>query len=240
MELFYSNDCDGRICRMDQEESTHCVKVLRHHPGDMINVIDGLGTMYVCRLLNSSEAQVVEAHPFWGGHPYRLTMAVCPTKNNDRYEWFAEKAAEFGVDVIVPTIGQHSERKVFKTDRLRRILVSAAKQSLKAAVPQVSEALPLKQFISGFSPEDGVIKMICCCYEGASPRVSVAEALGASPSESPRIVVLIGPEGDFSAEELELAVARGFRPVHLGESRLRTETAGVAAVAAVYFSLGRI
>ncbi|MBO6044470.1 MAG: 16S rRNA (uracil(1498)-N(3))-methyltransferase [Bacteroidales bacterium] len=237
MELFFSRDIDGSVCRLDADESAHCVKVLRHREGDDIHVIDGEGTLYTCRILSASpkevEAQVTGVERDWGSHPYRLRMAVCPTKNTDRYEWFAEKATELGVDVITPVIGDHSERKVFKTDRLKRILLSASKQSLKGAVPQVDEALPLRDLIRSYASSDDVLKLICCCYEGEEKRTSIEEVLLEYPD--PKIVILIGPEGDFSREEVALALECGFRPVHLGPSRLRTETAALAAVAAVYF-----
>ena len=311
MEIFYSRDIDGRICRLDEDESVHCVKVLRHREGDDIHVIDGEGTLYNCRLLDASpkaaEAEIISVEPDWGSHPYFLQMAVCPTKNADRYEWFAEKAAELGVDVITPTIGDHSERKVFKTDRLKRILLSASKQSLKGAVPQVDDPVTLSDFIRSFA-DVAAIRLIACCYEGEEKRISIDDALnafvgfksnGGSPLQNratlgivrggtlqggvgkadvlqeassgdgkrndpakpacqwsgrlpdttfhgpdtagqteqakPRIVILIGPEGDFSREEVALALECGFKPVHLGPSRLRTETAALAAVAAVYF-----
>ena len=237
MELFFSRDIDGSVCRLDADESAHCVKVLRHREGDDIHVIDGEGTLYTCRILSASskevEAQVTGVERDWGSHPYRLRMAVCPTKNTDRYEWFAEKATEFGVDVITPVIGDHSERKVFKTDRLKRILLSASKQSLKGAVPHVDEALPLRDLIRSYASNDSVLKLICCCYEGEERRMSIEGVLSEYPT--PEMVVLIGPEGDFSREEVALALECGFRPVHLGPSRLRTETAALAAVAAVYF-----
>ena len=154
MELFFSRDIDGSVCRLDADESAHCVKVLRHREGDDIHVIDGEGTLYACRILSASphgvEAQVTGVERDWGAHPYRLRMAVCPTKNADRFEWFAEKATELGLDMITPVIGDHSERKVFKTDRLRRILLSASKQSLKGAVPQVDEAMPLRDLIRSY------------------------------------------------------------------------------------------
>lgn len=244
MELFFSREIDGSICRLDTDESAHCVKVLRHREGDDIHVIDGEGTLYTCRILLASpkevEAQVTGVERDWGSHPYRLRMAVCPTKNTDRYEWFAEKATELGVDVITPVIGDHSERKVFKTDRLKRILLSASKQSLKGAVPQVEEALPLRDLIRSYASSDDVLKLICCCYEGEERRMSIGEVLSEQDIRGmeypdPKIVILIGPEGDFSREEVALALECGFRPVHLGPSRLRTETAALAAVAAVYF-----
>ena len=240
MELFYSCDINGGICRLDQDESGHCVKVLRHRSGDEISVIDGCGTLYRCRITADShkgvEAMILDSVQNWGGHPYRLHMAVCPTKNNDRYEWFAEKACEIGLDVISPVIGEHSERRIFKTARIEKILVSAAKQSLKGAVPSVNEPVSVKDFIKEHGSEDS-LKLIAYCFENdETPRRSIKEAL--EDYEGQDIVILIGPEGDFSPAEAELALANGFIPIHLGPSRLRTETAALTAVSAVYFSLG--
>lgn len=246
MELFYSRDIEGGICRLDQDESGHCIKVLRHRTSDEISVIDGCGTLYRCRITSDSpkgvEAMVLSSEENWGSHPYRLHMAVCPTKNNDRYEWFAEKACEIGMDEVSPVIGEHSERRVFKTARLEKILVSAAKQSLKAAVPSVNEPVSVKEFIEqhGISDQTGndescsPLKMIAYCFEDERvPRRSIKDVL--AEYDGDKIVVLIGPEGDFSRAEAELALANGFVPVHLGDSRLRTETAALTAVAAVYF-----
>lgn len=236
MEIFYSRDIRADIAYLDEEESAHCVKVLRHREGDEIHVIDGEGTFYTCRLTYASpraaEAQVLAVEKDWGAHPYRLTMAVCPTKNADRYEWFAEKATELGVDVIVPVIGDHSERKVFKTERLRRLLLSASKQSLKGAVPLVAEPVPVKDFISS-CPGDALRLMAYCFEDEAHPRIFIKDALGKASTDG-EIIVLIGPEGDFSREEADTALSAGFIPVHLGESRLRTETAALTAVSAVY------
>lgn len=236
MEIFYSSDITATTATLGREESNHCVRVLRHRPGDRILVIDGEGTMYECDLLSADAdcacASVVSVHPHWGCHPYRLTMAVCPTKNPDRYEWFAEKATEIGVDTIVPVIGDRSERKVFKPERVRRILLSAAKQSLKGAVPACADPVGVKEFISG-APEDA-LKLIAYCFEDDSqPRVSIRQALCDVP-EGGDIIVLIGPEGDFSPQEVALALECGFKPVHLGNSRLRTETAALTAVQAAY------
>ena len=221
---------------LPEDESVHFVRVLRHSEGDEIFVIDGLGTLYTCRLTDASpkaaRAQVLREEPDWGAHPYFLEMAVCPTKNLDRYEWFAEKATELGLDVITPVIGEHSERKVFKSDRLRRLLISASKQSLKGAVPSVGEPLSVKEFIEK-APQDA-LRLICCCFEGETPRTSINDVLPDSVGDLPRIIILIGPEGDFSREEAALAVRSGFIPVHLGPSRLRTETAALTAVEAVY------
>ena len=237
MELFFSRDIEGGICRLDHDESGHCIKVLRHRCGDEISVIDGCGTLYRCRITADShkgvEAMILDSTPDWGGHPYRLHMAVCPTKNNDRYAWFAEKACEIGLDEISPVIGEHSERRVFKTARIEKILVSAAKQSLKGAVPVVNEPVSVKEFIQECRNCEA-LKLIAYCFEDERvPRRSIKEVL--QTYQGSEIVVLIGPEGDFSREEAELAIECGFIPVHLGDSRLRTETAALTAVAAAYF-----
>lgn len=240
MELFYSKDIDGSVCNLDADESGHCVKVLRHRSGDEISVIDGKGSLYRCRIVSDSpkavSATVLETIADWGAHPYHLHLAVCPTKNNDRYEWFVEKACEVGLDEVSPVIGDHSQRRVFKTARCEKILVSAAKQSLKAAVPALNEPQTVKEFIECHRPliESGEeLGLIAYCFEDEShPRTSIKEAL--QESDCSRIVIMIGPEGDFSPQEAELALKSGFIPVHLGSSRLRTETAALTAVEAVY------
>lgn len=238
MELFYSCEISGGICCLDKDESAHCAKVLRHRSGDEISVIDGCGTLYRCRITSDNpkavEATVLSSEENWGGHDYKLHLAVCPTKNNDRYEWFAEKACEVGVDSISPVIGEHSERRIFKTARLEKILISAAKQSLKAAVPQVSEPISVKEYIAAHKDDENTLKLIAYCFEDERiPRRSIKEVLDSY--QGTEIIVMIGPEGDFSKAEAELALEYGFIPVHLGASRLRTETAAVTAAEAAYF-----
>ncbi len=274
MEIFFSNQIKDGVILLDAEESAHCVRVLRHRAGDRLSIIDGCGTMYRCTLENAdakgAAARIEEAVPGFGGHPYHLTMAVCPTKNMERYEWFAEKATEIGLDVLAPVIGERSERKILKTERLERIVKSAAKQSLKGAIPEIRQAVSVRDFILSV-PEDA-IKMICYCFDG--DKHSIPELLspqgysapenfaslipptptGAGPSRShghgrpwfsgaeypcgdkaiPELYVLIGPEGDFSPGEAELALGRGWVPVTLGNSRLRTETAALVTVTQVY------
>ena len=236
MEIFWTEDIAGGICRLGEEESAHCVRVLRHRAGDRINVIDGHGTMYECTLVADSpkgaEARIEQAHHNWGGHPYDLTMAVCPTKNIDRYEWFAEKATEFGVDRIVPVIGEHSERKILKPERMNRILLSAAKQSLKASIPELSDTISVRDFIGSTAGTDA-LKMIAYCFDDGQERHSIREVL--ENNDAKEVIVLIGPEGDFSREEADAAVAAGYVPVHIGESRLRTETAALASVSMIYY-----
>jgi 16S rRNA (uracil1498-N3)-methyltransferase len=277
MELFYAYEVTGRYCRLDAEESGHCVRVLRHRAGDEIDVIDGLGTLYHCRLTQDSpkgaEAEILDSQEGFGSHPYHLTLGCCPTKNNDRFEWFVEKATELGVDRIVPLIGEHSERKVYKTERAQRIALAATKQSLKARIPEIAEPQSVRSFVAGAPQDDKSpaaslsdpsgyhsepslchsvpsashsepslchseqseesLRLIAYCFEDPSiPRRSIREVLETHPGRE--ITVLIGPEGDFSPEEARLALEHGYIPIHLGPSRLRTETAAVTAVEAVY------
>ena len=236
MELFYAYEVSSLECRLDAEESAHCVRVLRHRAGDPIDVIDGKGTLYHCELLDDSpkgaSARVISVEEGFGGHPYRLCIGCCPTKNNDRFEWFVEKATEVGVDVIAPLIGEHSERKVYKTERASRIALSATKQSLKARIPEILEPVSVKDFI--LSGNSASLRLIAYCFEDPSvPRISIREALEGYSGQD--VTVLIGPEGDFSPAEAKLALEHGYIPVHLGASRLRTETAAVTAAEAVYF-----
>jgi len=239
MELFYSRDISSGIVRLDQEESAHCVRVLRHRAGDEISVIDGEGTLYRCRLSladpKGAEAELLASIPDFGAHPYRLTMAVCPTKNIDRYEWFAEKATEIGIDTLVPVTGEHSERKVIKPERLQRILLSAAKQSLKGRIPELREGCSVLDFIR--SAPQQALRLIAYCDESLDreSRRSIADELSGGNRD---ICILIGPEGDFSPEEVETALKLGWKPVTLGGSRLRTETAAVVAATAVYLTIG--
>jgi 16S rRNA (uracil1498-N3)-methyltransferase len=238
MELFYAHQVEGSFCYLDAEESGHCVRVLRHRAGDAVDVIDGAGTLYHCRLSDDSpkgaSAEILSAEPGFGAHPYVLTLACCPTKNNERYEWFVEKATEIGIDRIVPVIGERSERKVYKKERAERIALSATKQSLKARIPSIEEPVSVRSFIASCADRSNTLRLIAYCFEDeAHPRMSIKEALaGAAPGSE--VVVLIGPEGDFSPEEAALALSAGFRPIHLGASRLRTETAAITAAEAVY------
>ena len=271
MELFFADDIQESRVRLDAEESAHCVRVLRHRPGDEISVIDGVGTLYRCALeiadAKGAEARILERTPGFGSHPYHLTMAVCPTKNIDRFEWFVEKATEIGVDVIAPVIGERSERRVLKTERLKRLALSATKQSLKAAIPQIAEPQSVRDFILS-APADS-LKLICYCFDdveripisdllrsagsaagkpvatrgfvngrGPTDRLGgMSEAKVCSSSCLPAVAILIGPEGDFSPEEAALAREHGWVPVQLGPSRLRTETAAVVAATAVYLAV---
>ena len=244
MELFYSKTITDGGRELDAEESGHCVKVLRHRKGDSINVVDGHGMLYRCTIVDPDPRGVVFEVNEWvenyGNHDYWLRMAVCPSKNIDRFEWFAEKATEIGVDAITPLFGDYSERKVFKPERIERLLVSAAKQSHKGTIPQLDAAVTVSEFLR---QEHEGLKLICYCDE-ATGKVDIKEALACLPersegSEKPMITILIGPEGDFSRAEVALALERGWQPVSLGDSRLRIETAALVATTAVYLHFSR-
>lgn len=239
MELFYCPGISSGERTLDKEESNHCVRVLRHVKGDVIHVIDGQSFLYECSIVDDNPKclafEVLSSIEGYGSHPYHLHMAVAPPKNLDRFEWFAEKATEMGVDEITPIFGDYSERKNIKPERVERILLSAAKQSHKGAVPQLNEESKVKKFLEdNTSPE--ALRLICYCDEVESmgtKKISINEALKDLSSER-TVIIMIGPEGDFSRKEIELAVASGWQCVSLGESRLRIETAALAAVAAVY------
>lgn len=240
MELFYSPSVADGCLTLEGEESNHCIRVLRHRRGDVIHVIDGLGTLYECEITDdnakNTSFRIVSRTEGYGAHPYHLHIAVAPPKNIDRFEWFAEKATEIGVDEISPVFGDCSERKVFKPERVGRIIISAAKQSQKGAVPVLSEACSVRDFILSHKGDDA-LKMICYCGETDSlgvPKKPITRYLAAAAGKP--VTVMIGPEGDFSRSEVALALECGFKPVSLGESRLRIETAAVTAVAAVYLN----
>lgn len=243
MELFYSKNIAEGETSLDRQESNHCANVLRHRTGDSINVIDGQSRLFKCTVTDDNPKcvrftidEVVEGY---GSHPYRLHIAVAPPKNIDRFEWFAEKATEIGVDEVTPLFGEYSERKAFKPERVERILVSAAKQSHKGSIPVLHPAVSVKEFISGQAGTDA-LKLICYCDDVTGlgvEKINIVESLHTSPDED--IIVMIGPEGDFSRSEVEQAVAGGWIVTSLGESRLRIETAAVVATAAVYLEKSR-
>ena len=209
--------------KLSEEESAHCVKVLRHREGDVVNVADGNGHRYECRIaVASPRGCSLEVQNTITATPPRchLRMAVAPTKNIDRFEWFVEKAVEIGVSRITPLLCDHSERDRVRTDRLQKIIVAAAKQSLKCFLPTVDELTSLADVISGdHSPQ----RYILHCGEAPRPHL-FAQARPAVDT-----LILIGPEGDFSAKEIQAAAAAGFQECTLGPERLRTETAALVA-----------
>lgn len=224
MQLFYIPEINGSSVTLDPDESKHAVKVLRMNAGDRVQIVDGKGGFY--------EAEIVDAHhksctlvilskqTDFGKKDFHLHVAIAPTKNIDRFEWFLEKCTEIGIDEITPILSEHSERKVIKPERLEKILVSAMKQSVKAYLPRLNELTSFNEFLQlKFSSK----KYIAHCNEGHKKHLK--EAVSANEN----VVILIGPEGDFSNEEVNVAVKNGYSEISLGEARLRTETAGVVA-----------
>lgn len=224
MHVFYTPDI-AVTCEMPEEEAAHCLRVLRLGVGDEVMLTDGKGCFYkaVISAATGKRCQVkvtetIEQEPLWNGH---LHLAMAPTKNMDRIEWLAEKATEIGFDELSFLNCRYSERKVIKTERVEKIVVSAVKQSLKARKPVVNEMMDFARFVKqDFAGQ----RFIAHCNEGEKPLLK--EIL--VPGED--ALVLIGPEGDFSPEEVKLAESLGFRSISLGKSRLRTETAALVSV----------
>lgn len=232
MHLFYCPNIASTLT-LPEEESRHCVKVLRLVEGDEIDIVDGCGTWYHASITMAHPkrcavelVQITQCTPHW---PHKIVVAIAPTKNMDRMEWMAEKCTEMGVDCIIPLLCRYSERKEIKTERLRKILVSAMKQSLKATLPQLDEMTPVMNVIN--MPFNGR-RYICYCDPTLPRNERMTFAREYTYEED--ALILIGPEGDFSPEEVSAALAAGFIPVTLGESRLRTETAAVQAVASCH------
>lgn len=228
MIIFYCKDIQS-CPELSEEDSGHAVRVLRHVEGDEITVVDGEGHFYRCAITAAHPKHCgvqilsVEEEQHW---PYRVELAVAPTKNLDRMEWWLEKATEMGLDRFIPLKCRCSERKELKTERMRKIAVSAMKQSLKATLPEIDEMTDIKAFLrESFEGQ----KFIAHCMKDA-PRKLLSHEI--KPGAAVR--VLIGPEGDFTPEEVQMAFANGYVPVSLGEQRLRTETAALASVHTIH------
>ena len=230
MHLFYTNNLDSDLVELPKDEAVHCTRVLRLQAGDEIGLTDGLGQMCRAEIVSadgkSCLVRIVERQHEYQKRNYRLHVAVAPTKNTARMEWFLEKAVEIGIDELTPIVCQHSERSFLKTERLEKIAVSAMKQSLKAYKPTINE--PTK--ITNFLRQDFEGQRFIAYCDG-DQRVSLKQAC----KPSGNVTVLIGPEGDFSKEEIEQAFAAGYKPITLGTSRLRTETAALATCFFVNF-----
>lgn len=224
MLLFYAPDLQGEHYTLDEQESKHCIKVLRLHVGDRVMLTDGTGGLYSCELVNEDpkrcSVQVVSKQEVYGARDHRLHIAIAPTKNINRFEWFLEKATEIGIDEITPLICQRSERKTVKHERLNKVITAAMKQSLKAYHPKLNEQ---KSFSDLLLEKHAGEKFIAYVEEGKHPPLQSLYKPGQDA------LVLIGPEGDFSPEEVDLAVENAYKIVSLGQSRLRTETAGIVA-----------
>lgn len=231
MQLFYNPDIQETTSSFtfSKEESKHIVKVLRKSIGDVLHITNGKGWLFDAEIINSDikkcQANISNAKQ-QSKRNYKLHLAVAPTKMNDRFEWFLEKVTEIGVDTITPILCDHSERKIIRLDRFDKILQSAMKQSLQSYLPTINELTPFNSFVN--NSFKGQL-FIAHCEE--TERKSLKNEL----LQNKDITILIGPEGDFSVKEIETALQHNFIPVTLGNTRLRTETAAIAACHSVAF-----
>ena len=223
MQLFYLDNPEKEIA-LTSEESKHVIKVLRKKERDMLNFTDGKGNLFIAEIIiadsRRTSVRIVKSEQKPKQHNYHLHIAIAPTKNMDRFEWFLEKATEIGIDEITPIICSRSERKVLKKERCNRIMLSSIKQSLKFHLPKLNEVIALKEFLK---QDFNGNKYIAHCEKTEKVALKDAEL-------KENILILIGPEGDFSLNEIEIALQNTFKAVSLGTSRLRTETAGIVAV----------
>lgn len=224
MHIFYTPDISGNNYTLDETESKHCIRVLRLDAGDEITLVDGKGGFFTAKITDPNPkrcaVRIVKSELNFGLRNFYIHVAIAPTKNIERIEWFLEKATEIGINRVTPLLCRYSERKEIKGDRLEKVMVSAMKQSLKAYLPQLDPLTKFNEFIT--QPFQGQ-KFIAHCEENHR------DLLTKMIVSNQNYLILIGPEGDFSTEEIEMAISAGFNPVSLGDSRLRTETAGVIA-----------
>ncbi len=230
MQVFYAPDIDGEIYSLGGKESKHAVRVLRIRKGMNVKLVDGRGNLYegiviepeptACKIRIGSVTRNFETRS------YKLHIAISPLKNPDRFEWFVEKSVELGIDEITPLICKNTEKPGIKAERINAVIISAMKQSLKARLTVLNPVCSFSEFITRHFEGVGMI---------ASCGNNVKRGVGEVCRKDTDVVFLIGPEGDFTPREVEEAAGKGFIPVHLGPSRLRTETAGVAACHSVYF-----
>lgn len=224
MIQFFAPDIETDLT-LPESDSAHAVRVLRLGVGAEIQVVDGRGTMFRCEIVDAhpkrtavSIIERVNVTPVW---PNQITIAVAPTKNIDRMEWLVEKLVEVGVNAIVPLKCRYSERREIKVERLRKIAVSAMKQSLKATLPVISEMMPIAHFIEQTAAPQ---RFMGYCSDEVERRL-----LARTYRPFHDVAIMIGPEGDFSPNEVALAIKHGFMPVTMGDNRLRTETAALVA-----------
>lgn len=227
MLLFYTPDIHDshRQFVLSEEESKHAIRVLRLGVGGEIHLVNGVGDLFKARIIDAhpkrTTLDILEVQKEYEKPSYHLHIAVAPTKNIDRLEWFLEKATEVGIQEITPLICEHSERKEVKLERLNKVVVAAMKQSLKAYLPQINEAIPFPKFLQ--QQHEDVQKAIAHCVDTEKKYLNtVCQPKG-------KYLILIGPEGDFSPMEIQRALDMGFQPISLGNARLRTETAALAA-----------
>ena len=232
MQIFYSEKVSDGLAFFSREETGHCLRVLRMRRGDTMAFTDGRGNLYEGVITEDDpwgmKVSVTSAISSTGKREYRLHVAISPVKNDDRLEWFIEKAVETGIDEITPVICQRTEKRRIRRERLEGIILSAMKQSLRTFLPTLNEPVPFSDFVSA---EYKTRKLIASCDESLERR-SITSAV----SRGEDVLILIGPEGDFTDEETRVALEHGFIPVHFGPGRLRTETAGIAACCSVYLA----
>lgn len=232
MQLFYHPDIEplSVLVTFPKEESRHLIRVLRKKRGDQIHITDGKGNLYWAEIIDDNdkkcEVQVLKSDRKPDSKEYRLHVAIAPTKSNDRFEWFLEKATEIGIDEISPIICEHSERKKINLERCEKVLLTAMKQSLKLSLPKIN---PLQRFNDLIQDSSEDAKIIAHCAD--EDKQSLQELI----TDQSNILVLIGPEGDFSPHEIQEAADAGFKSLDLGKSRLRTETAGIVVCSNTYF-----
>ena len=231
MQIFYAPGISGDTYVLDENESKHCIRVLRMTKGTPVRLIDGKGTLYEGFIDDPDSKRcmisISENKAEYEKRDYRLHIAISPLKNPERFEWFIEKIVEIGVDEITPVICKNTEKQSVKQERINNIIISAMKQSVKAYKTVFNDPLFYSDFIS--KPYKG-IKIIAHCGS-LTDRKKISEVY----KKNENVVIIIGPEGDFSEKEILSAVSNNFIPVQLGSSRLRTETAGVAACHSIYF-----
>lgn len=224
MNIFFTPKLETTEYALNEIESKHIVKVLRLEAGEIIYLVDGKGGFYNAQIINANPkkcvVKIIKTENEFGLKNYEINIAIAPTKNIDRFEWFLEKATEIGINNVTPIKCRYSERKEIKTERLEKVIISAMKQSIKAYLPKIEELCNFKDLVS--RPFDGQ-KFIAHCEE--SNKTQLSKLI----ERNKKYLILIGPEGDFSNEEINLALNNGFLPVSLGNNRLRTETAGVVA-----------
>ena len=228
MQLFYAPNFTSPHYTLTKEESTHCVRVLRKQAGDALHITDGAGNLFECRITDANpkgcSVEVVETHSEHGRLPYSLTLAIAPPKSHERFEWFLEKSTEVGIDEIVALRTERSERKTIKYERELRVITSAVKQSLKCYHPRLRDTTPFLEFIR--EPFEGQ-RFIAHCDQPIldNKKAHLADVL----RQGEPTLILIGPEGDFSPQEIRAAVELGFVEITLGTQRLRSETAALCA-----------
>jgi 16S rRNA (uracil1498-N3)-methyltransferase len=223
MQLFYTPDIDISVYTLNQVESLHCIRVLRLIEGDEIFLTDGKGVMFKSVIIGTNpkhcEVKVIESYRDYEKRNYYLHIAIAPTKNIDRIEWFLEKATEIGIDEITPLLCKHSERRTVNAERLNKVIIAAMKQSLKAYLPKLNKETKIEEFIR---QHYSASKFIGYCSNDTQKLKNIYK-------KGNDAVILIGPEGDFSEDEVVKAKENGFIPINLGNSRYRTETAALLA-----------